>query len=1338
MFTAILLAVAIVTTLTVDLGPAVRGAAERGGSTYLNRQLTIGRLSIRLLTGNFVVENLRIAGLAPTDRPFLDAKRIEVAMSFAALLHREVLIESVVMSDWQMLVETWPNGRHSFPRFTRDRKQPPGPKRFSTTVRSVVARDGQFTFEDHGTPWSAIARNLNVTVAKTLGYGGMARFSGGTVAIQQYLPMQTDMTARFTIEGPIVRFSRLDLISDGSRSDVTGEVDLAHWPEQTWRVKSTVHFPRMREIFFARENWQIAGDGQFDGTFHLFKGGRDLSGNFTSKEAFVNGLHFPDLRGSLRWLPDRFEVTRASSRFYDGAVGFDYRIAPLGQPGRRARASFDTTYRDVDLRTISHRLEFPGIRLAGTFSGRTVLEWPLGRFAERKGSGDLLVTPPPGVTALGRAIPPALLASERSKPVPWGPFNGDPVLLGDVAVGGELHFALDPEWISIAPSTMATPRTYVAFEGRTAYGDRSTIPFHVTSADWQESDRVLAGIMTAFGSSTNAVPVAGSGEFDGVMRLAFRRPRIEGHFRGDDMRAWDVTWGRGTGDLVIEDGYVALTNARVTSGTALIETEGRFALGYPRKDGGEEINARVRATRWDLADLRHAFTLDDWPLEGRLSGEFHLYGKYQTPFGFGRLQIDEGSAWEELFETASAALRFEGAGVRLDGIEATKAGGAMTGAAYVGWDGTYSFNVSGRRVPVESLNALNYPELQPSGQLDFTASGSGLFESPRYDVRLSVADFYLRDEGVGALTARLGVRNNTLNIEMDAASPRLVLSGAGRVALTPESDAELTFRVTDTSLDPYVRAFQPELSPFTTAVASGTVRVAGELRNPQHLLVDARVDALTLRLFDYVVKNDGPLRVSYDQQMVKLTQMRLVGEGTRLDVGGTIGLETNQIAVRATGDANLGILQGFMRDIRSSGQADLVAGINGRLDAPVFSGQASVAGGRIRHFSLPHSLDAINGRVAFDATGVRLDGLTARLGGGLVRFGGRIAMKGYRPGEFNLTATGEGMHLRYPEGFRSIVDADLSLRGPFEGPVLGGTVTVRSSVWAKRVETSINFLEFAGRATPIGPAPIASSFPLRFDLHLVAPSSLRVDNNLARLVSSADLILRGSYDRPLLFGRAEIDRGEVTFEGKRYVVTHGTIDFSNPSRIEPFFDVEAQTHVRVPGQNYVVTLTAAGTFSRLQWGLNSDPPLPTIDVLSLLLNDTAPTDPELAALERPEEAKQQLLQARAAQLLASPISSEVGRVVEQTFGVDTFQITPALTDPATTQSARLVPGARLTVGKRISNRVYLTFSQSLSASSTARDQVILLEYDQNERLSWVLSQNEDRTYALDVRVRHAF
>ena len=34
--------------------------------------------------------------------------------------------------------------------------------------------------------------------------------------------------------------------------------------------------------------------------------------------------------------------------------------------------------------------------------------------------------------------------------------------------------------------------------------------------------------------------------------------------------------------------------------------------------------------------------------------------------------------------------------------------------------------------------------------------------------------------------------------------------------------------------------------------------------------------------------------------------------------------------------------------------------------------------------------------------------------------------------------------------------------------------------------------------------------------------------------------------------------------------------------------------------------------------------------------------------------------------------------------------------------------------------------------------MILLEYNQSARLSWIVSRNEDGTYALDVRVRHVF
>jgi hypothetical protein len=109
----------------------------------------------------------------------------------------------------------------------------------------------------------------------------------------------------------------------------------------------------------------------------------------------------------------------------------------------------------------------------------------------------------------------------------------------------------------------------------------------------------------------------------------------------------------------------------------------------------------------------------------------------------------------------------------------------------------------------------------------------------------------------------------------------------------------------------------------------------------------------------------------------------------------------------------------------------------------------------------------------------------------------------------------------------------------------------------------------------------------------------------------------------------------------------------------------------------------------------------------------------------------------ATRALTGALSAEVGRVVEQTFGVDTFQITPLLTDPYQ-QSTNLTlnPTARVTIGKRISDRIFLTYARSLSSST--RDQIILLEFDESESLSWVLSQNEDRTYALEVRKRHAF
>jgi hypothetical protein len=1333
-----LIAAAIVVTLTMDLGPIAKGYAEKFGSRYIERPLHLGSLTIHLFSGRVTISDLRIDGLHDGDRPFFTAKSLVIQLDWrrAFSLKPDVNVASVRLSDWAMLVEKWPT-QHNFPRFTRQDSGPSGPRPFTVTMKSFVGERGQFAYEDHEAPWSILCRNLNLDITNLPQYHGTATFTDGTVTIQDNVPMWTKMKAQFILDGPRVQLGRIDLDTDGARTIAEGEVDLAHWPEQTYRVRSAVQFQRMREIFFRNEPWPLAGQGDFSGVFHLFKDGRDLAGAFTSEELAVYSYRFPRLYGSLHWTPKLFEVFDAGAGFSGGEATFNYSIKPLGSK-TRPTSRFEFQIDGLDLAELTNFEQLPGQRFAGTAGWRNVLEWPLGRFADHAGEGHLVVVPPSGSTLMTASLAADPHRAARRE---WGPFAPEP-MPAHLPIGGELVYRYGPDDITFEPSRFVTEQTHVTFEGSTAYGAQSRIPFHVTSGDWQESDQLLAGILTDFGSRTGPVAFGGRGEFDGLMTGAFRRPRVEGRFRGDELRAFDAFWGAADGHIVVENSYVTVKDATIGNADSSLRVDGLFSLGYPRDDGGDEMDARFRLERGDVETLRHAFQIDDYPVTGKLSGEFHLTGAYEHPHGFGGMTLADGVAYGEPLSAAATSLRFDGTGVRLDNIRLAKGSGVVTGAAYVGWDSTYAFNADGRRVPMEHVSFAQNERASVAGVAEFTATGNGTFDVPRNDIRFRIADMSVSGEPVGQVAGTLAMRGNELSGEIDAASPRLAITGTGHITLKGQRDSEITFRFHDTSLDPYVRLFEPRLSPYTTAVVSGSIRVVGDLSDLDRVLVDGVVDRFDMRLFDYAVRNATPVRLTLDRREIKVEDLQLVGDDTRLRVSGAINLNQERIGLRVAGDANLDILQGFFKDVRGSGRAELTAAIDGPLRQPVYSGSATITDGRIRYFSLPNALDQINGVVHFDSGGVRLDDLAATFGGGKVQFGGRIGVSGYMPSDLNITARGEDINLRVPEGIRSLVDADLVLTGTVQAPTLGGTVTVKNALWNRRVDTPGSIFDLAARRAPAS-APTADptpTIPLKFDVQLRVPSTLRVENNLARMVANADLTLRGTYDRPVVFGHADIERGEVMFEGRRYRITRGTMDFTNPNRIEPFFDVEAETNVRDPivRQTYRVMVGFAGTSEQLRPSITSDPPLPTAEVLALLFSGTNSNQaPELRALANPNQAQADILTARATQALTTPISAEVGRVVEQTFGVNTFQLTPSFIDPYSTQTGRINPTARLTIGKRISDKVYLTFSRSLN--TTTNDQIILLEIDQSDLVSWVLSRNEDQqTYALEFRVRRVF
>ena len=435
---------------------------------------------------------------------------------------------------------------------------------------------------------------------------------------------------------------------------------------------------------------------------------------------------------------------------------------------------------------------------------------------------------------------------------------------------------------------------------------------------------------------------------------------------------------------------------------------------------------------------------------------------------------------------------------------------------------------------------------------------------------MSVFDLFVGDEGIGQMTAQVALRGLSVLYSFDVASPRLAASGTGQFGLTEAGEIEMTVRLSDTSLDPYARVFVPTLSPYTAATGGGTVRVWGEVYTPNALHIESAVDDLRVRLFDYELRNRGVLRLALDGQVVRVEQFVLTGDRTALDVSGEVDLEHDVVMLRANGDANLAVLQGVLPEVRGAGRAEVSAQISGTTATPILSGNALITDGRLRSFAFPHALEAINGIVTFDASAVRLDGLRARLADGSVQVGGRLGLRGLALADYDVTLNGLDLRLRYPEGMRSLVDATLTLQGPADNAVLSGSVLVRSAQWTPPFDGT-NIFGGGGTApvAPAGPAVAGAvapeaAVPLRYDVRLVAPSTFRIENDLTRIVASADVNVRGSFNRPVVFGRADIERGEVRFEGRRYLISRGSVEFTNPERILPFFDIEAETRVRVP------------------------------------------------------------------------------------------------------------------------------------------------------------------------------
>jgi len=229
-------------------------------------------------------------------------------------------------------------------------------------------------------------------------------------------------------------------------------------------------------------------------------------------------------------------------------------------------------------------------------------------------------------------------------------------------------------------------------------------------------------------------------------------------------------------------------------------------------------------------------------------------------------------------------------------------------------------------------------------------------------------------------------------------------------------------------------------------------------------------------------------------------------------------------------------------------------------------------------------------------------------------------------------------------------------------------------------------------------------------------------------VASVNLRLDGPIKAPIVQGRITATRGTLNFRNSPYEITRGLIDYPARLGAEPILNIAGQTVIR----GYRVTAIIDGPLSHPNTTVSSEPALPQADVVSLILTGSlSSTDASTSVLA------QSGLGTAASLLTDALINTPVSRASNKLFGLSRLEISPVIAGTAT-------PTARLTVARRISKDVTVTYSTNIASDP---NQVLAVEYRVSNRLSFIAQyeqgslrnlSNRNNNYSFELRFRKRF
>jgi translocation and assembly module TamB len=868
----------------------------------------------------------------------------------------------------------------------------------------------------------------------------------------------------------------------------------------------------------------------------------------------------------------------------------------------------------------------------------------------------------------------------------------------------------------------------------------SKLNINLHSGNLGEFDAVLKslGVKRNGKAGAAALPIAlnGQAEFHGTWMGSLAKPQIDGRLSatqlgiempGQNSASGEAQFVRMDSieiDGVYSPAQISVRQAQLLHGKTRLTLSGTLdASSEPRAgfDGDSQLHMRAEGTNVDVADVQPFVAASDGaslPVVGEFNTQLQVDGPLKSPAGSGWAEMDHGTIYAEPVTHVSLHGTLENRVLKLTSATVEDAGGIVTVAGSYGFaDKRFQLDAHAERVDIARIGWLHQHNFDATGKLGLSITGSGTAEDPRIEGHVTASALTFGGQRFGDLDVTAHAANHSVNYDLTTQLEGAEFAMHGDTELnsgyTTRAQLDFShFNVGALFAMAHLEAFRGE------SALAGKVTIEGPLAHTEQLHGEARLEELAVTVAGVALKSDGALHATLANNRIQLAPLHVTGPETDLRAQGSLALKgTRQLDLAASGSINMKLAETLDSDLTASGVTTFQLEAHGPLQHPDLQGQVEFQDCALSLDDLPNGLSQLQGTLQFNQNRLEVKSLTAMSGGGLLGVGGFLA---YEHGIYaDLSVTGKGVRIRYPQGVTSLADAKLQLQGSQNSLLLSGDVLITRFTVSPDLDLAALAAQASTSVQTIAP-PDAPSNHVRLDVHINSSPQLNFQNAFAKLAGDVDLHLHGTLAAPSLLGRISITQGSAMIAGTRYELERGDVSFTNPVRIEPNLDLSATAHV----EDYDITLGLNGTPQKLNVSYRSDPPLPETDVLSLLALGHTGNQQRLYTQQQ-----QQSISNSADALLSGALNATVSNRVQKLFGAGSVKVDPNYLGAFGNSTSRI------TVQEQLGRDVTLTYATDVNTTS---QQLLQAEVAINRHVSLVVARDESGVFSMVIKATRRY